>query len=590
MCRIFGCFGKTLPVSELALSSRQQFDGGPDTQRFASGAGWSLGMNRLAIVNPEGGSQPFRLGAITVVYNGEIYNHAALRHDLRARGFHITDRCDGAILPALYAVYGPNFVDRLDGMYALAVIDERERPRILLATDHAGMKPLYWFWSEPERALYFSSELRGLFAFSNVPMEFSETGLDIFLALKYRPGPGTMFHGVSVLLPGQNLTVDDSGLSLRFRTATVAPRADASLEHSLTEGVADLLVADVPACVVTSGGIDSSLVTMLAATVTEGLHSFNIGYVGDWPGDERGFADMVAKHCGTVHHQVVLDPRDIPLVVTEMALAIGQPNGAPISVSTYTLFEQIAAAGFRVALTGDGSDEIFGGYWHAVQALAMGESDWWPSYSATLISLPAATRTALYSPDYRHRIADEQTPEAWLAQYVHKGSDRLDMLTEFELAAKFPNYHLMRVDHLSMAHSVEARLPFCQREVIAHARSMPSEQKIAADRGKIPLAEMARDRLPAAVVNRPKQPFTLPLVPMMLRTRALWEFVESTLTDPTVRRDGQLDAVAIEQAMRRFRTKPTGVDAQLLWSLSVHQVWREAFRSEFRCRARVMSA
>ncbi|WP_459547508.1 asparagine synthase (glutamine-hydrolyzing) [Nocardia sp. X0981] len=583
MCRIFGCFGKHATPAELMAASGRQITGGPDTQRFVSGAEWSLGINRLAIVNPAGGGQPFRLGRITAVYNGEIYNHHDLRRDLAKRGHTVPDRCDGAVLPALYAEYGVDFLDRLDGMYSIAVVDERTRPQLILATDHAGMKPLYWSWSADDRVVYFASEPRGLFSFSDVPVVFDDEGLDRFLALKYRPGPATMFRGVSALQPGQTLVVRDGEISTRHREPGPVRTGRQDLDSVLTDAVDDLLAADVPVCAVTSGGLDSSLITSLAAERASELHTFNIGYVGDWQGDERGYAAEVADLVGTQHHQVLLDPADIPRLTHEMALATGQPNGAPIAVSTYKLFEQISAAGFRVALTGDGADEIFGGYWHAREAVAAGRTQWWPTYAESLISIPHRFRMSLYSSDYRASTAGPRSVESWLTRArPDTGEEIFDGLTEFELATKFPYYHLMRVDHLSMAHSVEVRLPFCQRAVIDFARELPMSAKLGPDRGKLPLYDIARSRLPRAVLDRQKQPFTLPIAEMLWHVPALFEFVAAVVTDPATKQQGFLDPTACARLLTEFRARPTRTGAQALWSLTVHQVWRNAFVSEFR--------
>jgi len=579
MCRIYGSFGIDASNDELMAAAKNQIHGGPDSQHLRRGSGWALGANRLAIMDPAGGSQPYELDGVCVVFNGEIYNHNELRAELIRRGHAFTDRCDGSILPALYLEYGPLFVDHLDGMYALAVIDNRGDPMLLLATDHVGMKPLYYHWSPTTRCLFFSSELAGLLAFSDVPTHVADTELDIYFALKYHPGPKTMLKGVSLLGPGESIKVSRGELHRTRHTSRHnhhVPEPD--LGALFKTEASRLLTADVPVCLVTSGGLDSSLVASYASERRTDLHTFNIAYTGDWPADERRYARIVSDHLHTIHHEILIDPVDIPSLLQKTVSHLGQPNGAPICVSTYKLFEAIHDAGFKVALTGDGADELFGGYRHAIEAVAAGE-DWWETYAYWLIATPTKLRQALYTDDYRNDVRSRSAPESDQLRPPRFEGDILSSLMDFELMNKFPVYHLLRVDHLSMAHSVEARLLFCQRQIIAASRAIPQSRKIQGDQGKAPLYNLASARLPRAVLDRPKQPFTLPLAEMMHRARPLSEFAESVLTDATVLRDGQLDPSKIQKLIKRCRESPSIVGAQAIWTLMVYQLWRDSLRN-----------
>lgn len=579
MCRIFGCFGADASPGELQAASQRQLHGGPDGQYLLRGRGWALGANRLAIVDLAGGAQPYELGGICVVFNGEIYNHHRLRRDLINRGYRFPDACDGSILPALYAEYGPSFVDRLDGMYAIAVVDSRTTPHLLLATDHAGMKSLYYHWSPATKRLCFASELFGLFAFRDVPIDVADAGLETFFTLKHHPGPTTMFTGVRVLGPGQTLIVRDGEMTQHRRhpLQNDGDVGDKELSTLLADEVDAVLAADVPVCVVTSGGLDSSLITALASRRASSLHSFNVGYVGDWPGDERSYAQEMARHVGTTHHEVLIDPAAIPELLQRTISHLGQPNAAPICVSTFMLFDAIHDAGFKVALTGDGADELFGGYRHARDAVAAGD-DWWQIYLRSVVATPQDLRQSVYTDDYRRAVLGGESVEQRFLPQPGGDGDILDRLTVYELGAKFPIYHLSRVDHLSMAHSVEARVPFCQQRVIAAARAISQGDKVVGDRGKEPLYRVASAYVPDAVLRRPKQPFTLPLAAMMHRVPALCDYAQSVLTDGSVRADGLLDVGRITALANRCRERPDGMRAQALWSLLVYQLWRDSVR------------
>ncbi|MFD0384016.1 asparagine synthase (glutamine-hydrolyzing) [Streptomyces stramineus] len=371
MCRIFGHFDAEATPHELKAVAAMQRHGGPDAQTQVLGSGWALGNNRLAIMDLDGGDQPYTLGKdIIVVFNGEIYNHQELRHKLAARGHHFADSCDGSVIPALYAEYGEAFPEHLDGMYSVAVVDLRGEPTLVLATDDVGMKPLYYHWDAALRHLYFASELPALLSFRNVPASPWEAGLDAYLATKTPFGEQTMFEGIQVLPPAATVRVTRSaGMRITRRDVsggqaahTDGAEAAAHLLSTLRTEVHRLTMADVPVSAITSGGLDSSFVSALAAEKVTDLHSFNIAYTGTWPADERHFAREVAERNGTHHHQVEIDPASFPGMLSDVVWHLGQPNADPITLSTYALFAAVRDAGFKVAITGDAADELFGGY------------------------------------------------------------------------------------------------------------------------------------------------------------------------------------------------------------------------------------
>lgn len=588
MCRIFGHFNAAVPAPELRAVGALQRHGGPDATGTAHGPGWGVGANRLAVVDLDGGVQPYDDGdGITVVFNGEIYNHDVLRRRLESRGHDFPDRCDGSILPALYATHGPDFVDLLDGMFAVAVLDHRaERPLLLLATDPAGMKPLYVHHHAAARSLHFSSELPALLGFRAVPDDLWLPGLDAVLAGRTPFGTRTAFRGIEAVQPGTTLVCRLGEQPRTVRRSPVRPPAGAGstdlagaaghVRDVLRAEVGRLLVADVPVAVITSGGLDSGLVTALAAERGP-VDAFTVGFRGTWPMDERHHAREVAASAGAVLHEVEIDPADLPDVLLDVVGHLGQPNTDPITASTHALFAAVRRAGFTVALSGDGADEVFGGYDRMREAAAAAASgaDWCSAYLDAIAVLPAIDRAALYTGEYRRALGGtEPLPAAAVEELRHGAGTPLARITEFELTQRLPAYHLRRVDHLSMASSVEVRVPFCQPAVVARGRALPDELRIRGEEVKRTLYAAAAGLVPRSVLDRPKQPFTLPVAAMLRPGTPLWAQARDVLHPAALRAGGQLAPAAVEDLFARQAVAPDGRAATALWALLVHELWR----------------
>ncbi|MET8953594.1 asparagine synthase (glutamine-hydrolyzing) [Streptomyces sp. NPDC004129] len=594
MCRIYGTFNARTAHRELRTVAALLHHGGPDAQSFTAGTGaghpeWALGNNRLSIMDPEGGDQPYHLDGVTVVFNGELYNHDELRARLTRHGFTFTDRCDGSVLPALYHLYGDRFPEHLDGMYSVAVMDLRDEPRLVIATDQSGMKPLYHTWDAATGRFRFASEIPALLGFADIPAHEDPFGLDAYLSLKTPFGERTMFEGIDVLPPAATLVVTrGEGPRLRVRAGSGAAEPhDRTLDETgdelralLGREVSRLLVADAPVAAITSGGLDSSLVTALAARVHSGLHSFNIAYSGDWPFDERAYAAEVARAAGTVHHQVEIDPASFPELLSDVVWHLGQPNADPITLSTFSLFRAVRDAGFKVALTGDAADELFGGYARMTQAVtAPCGPGWVDTYLDHLAAVPAALRARLYTDDYAAAVADRgpALPEDLLLTLRHGPGSRLQRLCAVEQRYRLPAYHLRRVDHLSMASSVEVRLPFCQPSVVRYATTLADEHRITGGGVKRALYAAAGGLVPDSVLNRPKQPFTLPITAMLQPGSALWDLARATLAPAVLRADGRLRPEAVEGLFTEQAARPSDQVSLALWALMTHQMWRDQF-------------
>ncbi|MFC5724216.1 asparagine synthase (glutamine-hydrolyzing) [Streptomyces gamaensis] len=594
MCRIYGCFGgEPFGPDVLGSVAAAMLPGGPDEQSLHRGDGWALGTNRLAIQGVSHGRQPFTHGALSCVFNGEIYNHRQLRAELAAQGHSFEGECDGDVLLPLYELYGDAFVSRLEGMYAIAIVDRRDDACLKLFTDHAGMKPLFHYLSADGRRLCFASELGALRRFPDFPDELDPLAVDRYLGGRAVWGPGTVHPRVRTLEPGSALRFT-GGRATVAHTALKPAEPDwpaggptvtaaaALLDTVLREEMRRMLDADVPVCVITSGGLDSSYTTALAAHLVPDVASFNIAYQGDWPADERHFAAEAARHCGTRHHQVLLDPAGFPALVERFVRHLDQPNNAPHSLSTFALFEAVHDAGFKVALTGDGADELFAGYARFTKADRDGSATWHRTYQSTMAAVHTTTLEKLYTPDYLAHVkasggffGDRSGDE--LDRRVRAGTHgKLETLLRYDQSARFPSYILRRVDHLSMAHSVEARIPFLQPSVMRLAHALPADVKVAGDTVKAPVAEAARRWVPARIVDRPKQPFTLPIAAMIRPGEALHDMIGDLLLAPGARCHDYVRQDAVRELFHLQTQSPGAHTAEALWSLLVLESWLRA--------------
>lgn len=596
MCRIFGYIGqKPITNETLEIVSKRQIHGGPDSQHFIQKKCWALGNNRLAIQGLDGGLQPFQWEEkIYVVFNGEIYNHNELRILLSKRGFTFQDSCDGSILTAMYLEYGMDFVKYLDGMFAIAVIDTREHLKLILATDPTGIKSVYYHWDHQHQTLHFSSEIPALHSFSGISKELRKQGIDDYLTGKAIWGPETVYKDIFTLPPSSLLIAQlSSPPRVIFYTSQLdeeVPTHDIEeagiyLNEILDKEVKMMMLADVPVCVVTSGGLDSSYVTALARKYADHLHSFNIWYEGNWPQDERHFAKEVADQYGTIHHQVIIREKDYLDGIERMLGHIGQPNSAGHCLSTYVLFEAVSRAGFKVALTGEGADEFFGGYTRFATASSSTENNWLETYLDKLSAVSKNQRDALYSPDYQSYLdsvtkLSEKTSKD-LTGREQSNNNRLKTLLEFDQVDRFPYYILRRVDHLSMAHAVETRIPFCQPRIANLSRKMPNHFKIADKQCKKILYHAAQNKLPASVLNRPKQPFLLPITQMLQPGHVLFNLMMDTLTSLEFKNRDIFKINSVNHLIEKQRSQPDDMTSEALWTLTTLELWLQQSNAYF---------
>jgi asparagine synthase (glutamine-hydrolysing) len=588
MCRIFGTFGNQ-PVDEISLqrAAASMKHGGPDRQSYHAEDAWAVGTDRLAIQGVAGGDQPFmQHDGLCAALNGEIYNHRELRGRLREEGFVFQDNCDGNVIAPLFLLYGPDFVKYLDGMFAIAVIDTRQTPSLHLYSDPTAVKSLYYRWNDKTKSLSFASEIEALALITQEPLIAESKGTFDYLSLRAVCGEQTIFKNIKTLEPSRYLRYElnrEPTLTTYQSLITAQPpepileKAGKQLQNLLDDEVNQMMHSDVPACVVTSGGLDSTLISALASRHNDNLHSFHICYKGNWPLDERLYAKEAADQFGTIHHEIEIDLDTFPDLIQRMTAHIGQPNTAPHSLSTYSLFQGIHDAGFRVALTGEGSDEMFAGYERFNAALSPGD-DWITGYMDKFGPFPAAIRNAVLTPEFQKTSHSGPTKiEEFTNQILQTkaGAERLDALQAIDQWERFPYYILRRVDHLSMAHAVEVRVPFCQPRIADFSRQLPLDYRISDGQNKRIVYEAARGLLPQSVLTRKKQGFTLPVTAMFVPGNRLFDFMVDVVDSYKARERGIFQPEKMRSFINQQATTPSDGVANMLWSAMSLELWHQ---------------
>jgi asparagine synthase (glutamine-hydrolysing) len=522
MCGILGIAGRP-PASALDAVELLRHRG-PDGDGRYVGDSVGLAMRRLAIIDLATGDQPVanEAGDVVAVVNGELYNYREVRAELVSKGHVFRGEGDVEIVPHLYEEHGDAFVERLRGMFALALWDGR-RGRLLLARDRFGIKPLYL--AELGGALAFASELRPLLALG-ASAEEDEEALAGYAALGWVSGEATGVRGVRRLLPGRLLVRADGVSRERRYWEPSSPDADASLAETLAEAVRLHLRSDVPLAVLLSGGLDSSLIAVLAAReVEEQLRTFSVGF-SDAAYDEREPARAVAAAIGSRHEELLVETRvadDLPAI----AASLEQPLADGAAIPLWYLCRAVAAE-VKVALAGDGGDEAFGGYsryaWDARAARlgplrrVAGLVRRVPHGSGRKDVVRRAAKLLEHAgkPEAERYAAWFGSPggSAWFERLFAEapaGLSTLGRLQYVDLGAMLADDLMLKADKLSMAHSLELRVPFLDHEVVRAGLFLPDREKVRGVRTKVAIRRLVAERLPAEIARRPKQGFDVPL-------------------------------------------------------------------------------
>lgn len=591
---------------------------GPDDEGVGAADGVALGMRRLSIIDLAGGHQPMANedGRVRVVFNGEIYNFAELRAELASAGHRFATRSDTEVLVHGYEEWGDAFLERLNGMFALALHD-RARRRLLLARDPIGVKPLYWAVVGDE--LRWGSEVKVVLAGGPTPRELDPDALNEFLSWEYVPGEGTLLKAVRKLEAGVCLIADLAGGEIRRKTYWDAPPAEPApartpaewadaVDAALAAAVRRQLVSDVPLGAFLSGGVDSSLMTAAMGPA----RTFSIGFA-DPSYNELAWSERVARHLGLSHTTERLQP-DIVDLFFRLMPHLDDPIGDFSIFPTY-LVSRLARRSVTVALGGDGGDELFAGYeTYAADALARHWFDRWPAaarqralprllagvrprakkkglvnkgkrfleglahdpalgHARWRLFLTEAQRAALFTPEVRR--AWTRPFDAHIRALFERAGPRDPLARSLyvDLKSYLCDDILTKVDRMSMAVSLEARVPYLDLDFVALAFRVPSPLKLRGGRTKALLKEVAARHVPRECVYRPKEGFSIPIKQWLATT--LRPLLEETLSEERLRRRGlfQPEFVATLKAQHLAGTHN---HSHLLWSLIVFETWADA--------------
>jgi asparagine synthase (glutamine-hydrolysing) len=566
---------------------------GPDGRGIrAVGQDACLGAVRLAIVDPAGSDQPLtdHQTDVHLVFNGEIYNHRQLRRDLEAKGYRFRTDGDGEVLLGLYRFGPDDFASQLDGMFAFALWDGRRR-RLVLGRDRCGIKPLYW-WTDGHRVV-FASELKGVLSCASVPVGVNRDAVADYLAVRFALPPGCTFAGVSKVEPGTLVVADPDGVAVRpfhrldaLALGSVADPPAEPLAALLTQSVASTAEPGRRLGVLLSGGLDSSTVAALGARVAAGgVDSFSVGYDSASWEDETPFAAEVARHVGAAHAVTTLAAGDVAQCFLDTIWYLEEPIYTPVCLSTFAV-SRLASASGKWVLAGDGSDELLLGYdhLHAAHRVAEHGGRWRDAYWQALGWLPEDLRPGLLDEDMVGRCAaGPAQARAGIRDALASGAEAADVMRYFEVTKKLPEYHLLRVDRLSMAHALEVRVPYLRNRVTQWALTQRA-QGLMAGQPKQDLRDVAREVLPRGLVERPKQKFTAPS-PRWLQG-PLREIALDLLHDGAGAQALGLRPEGLRSLARDFQRDPASF-ATVTWGLVVLLAWyRLVYERIGRARAR----
>jgi asparagine synthase (glutamine-hydrolysing) len=619
MCGIAGYFlrdGRAeLPVVKAMCDSI--IHRGPDDEGFHIDGPAGIGMRRLSIIDLSTGHQPISNedGTVWVVFNGEIYDYQSLRTDLISKGHRFHTHSDTETLVHLYEQEGIDGLHRLRGMFAFCIWDATAR-KMLLVRDRFGKKPLYY--AQLPQGLYFGSELKCL-RMAGVPLEIDAGALRLYFQFQNIPDPYSIFRAIRKLEPGAWLEYDAHG---QVRTGRYwkfpTPQAETPdafseenmcrrIQEKFDEAVRIRMIADVPLGAFLSGGIDSSsVVASMALQSKDPVKTFSIGFE-EAAFNELKYAGMVAKMYGTEHHEIVVRPDSVSLT-ERLVRQFDEPFADSSAIPTFIVSE-FAAKHVKVALSGDGGDELFGGYesFQIVQKLDVWDRVPRPArrlMSAIADSLPYATygknflymvsrqtplaryfesnyapylmRKELLQPDWMLPADEQFLAEAFASCLLPPGTDALSQALYFEATAKLSGDMLVKVDRMSMAVSLEVRSPLLDHELADIAAEVPHAYKIRNGQGKHILIRALGDRLPPELLNRPKMGFAIPLAGWL--RGPLREMLWDHLTGPRFLARGIVSPKFVRHMLEEHQSGRRD-NRSWLWALLVLEMWFREFET-----------
>src|SRR5580700_7704713 len=588
MCGICGevTFDGTAASDSLAAMNARMWARGPDAGGTFSQDRVAFGHRRLSIIDLAAASQQPMIDPVlglAAVFNGCIYNYRELRGDLAAKGYRFFSQGDTEVILKAYAEWGPRCVERFHGMFAFAVW-ERDSGRIVLVRDRLGIKPLYY--AELPGRLRFASTLPALLAAGGV-----DTGIDPVALHHYMswhavvPAPRTILKGVRKLAPATICVIEPDGRRREeiYWNLTVGPRADdrkfkeadwrEAVRLTLAKAVERRRVADVPVGVLLSGGLDSSiLVAMLTELGQNDLKTFSVGFdtVGDVAGDEFHYSDLIARRFGTDHHRIKVDSSRTIDALPGMVEAMSEPMMSHDAVGFYMLSQEVSKY-VKVAQSGQGADEIFGGY-HWYPAL-MRSNDPTADYARVYFDrdhgeMAQALSPSLMNGDYSREFVDEFFRTC-------RSGDPIDKTLQLDTRIMLVDDPVKRVDNMAMAWGLETRVPFLDHDVVELAARIPAELKVRGG-GKYILKEASRGLVPDEVIDRPKGYFPVPALKYI--RGVFYDFVRDVLDAPAARQRGVFNRDYVDRLLADPEGELTPKGHSKLWQIAVLECWLQTQR------------
>jgi len=619
MCGIAGFTHRGSPPEphRIRLVNQAMRHRGPDQQGEYHSNDISVGAVRLRIIDLAGGDQPIvsEDGHTAVAFNGEIYNHDEIRRQLESLGWRFRSRCDTEVALNAFLQWDMECLRRFRGMFAVAFWRQAER-RLLLARDRMGIKPLYYCVQRDE--IYFGSELKALFEHPEIGRRLNLAGLNYYLSLNYVPGPHTLVEDIVKLQPGHWLEWRDGRVTVgRWWNLRFAPAfrggvddAAAELDLLLRESVREHLLSDVPLGVWSSGGIDSTTILHYAADLSPSrLKTFSISFRGRRFDESRWFRE-VSRRYGTEHHEMDLNPEtDLAGAIQAMAWYSDEPSADAGALPVWFV-SQLSRRHVTVALTGDGADEILGGY---TTYLADG-------YAGLLRRVPRSLRRAMlgaaafvpvsddkigfeyklkrflagsllpadvahlfwngtFSESEKGSLLEAALPAVPpLAAALAAGQGEVGLVNQFlwlDQIYYLPDDILYKCDRMSMAHSLEARPPFLDHRLVEFAASLPQNYKVRGTTLKYVLRRLMRDKLPPSVLKRPKEGFDIPTHDWF--RGPLFPLLRDTLNETAVRDTGLFSWTAVDSIIRSHTERRRNLGYHL-WGLLTLFLWMKQWK------------
>jgi asparagine synthase (glutamine-hydrolysing) len=592
---------------------------GPDDEGYYEDDQVGLAIRRLSIIDLNTGQQPIsnESGDVWVVYNGEIYNYQEVRTRLEQRGHIFKTQTDTEIIVHAYEEYGDECLTHFNGMFAIALWDARER-RLLLARDRLGIKPLY-YWRDGNK-LVFGSELKALILHPAVPRQVDLAALDLFLTLEYIPAPLTIYEGVFKLLPGHLLVVEKGKLKVtQYWDIPYQPISQSEAECGeilsglIKESIRLCLISDVPLGAFLSGGIDSStIVGYMSQSANGPVRTFSIGFEDDTY-NELPYAEAVAKHFGTKHDVEVLKSAHTDL--TEQLVAHFDEPFADTSIFPTFLVSKLAGREVKVVLSGDGGDELFAGYDTYVaekldryygrlprplrQQVLPKFAGWLPPQPAKkglinkvkrmveggtfdpslqharwMIFLNSSEKNSLYRSDLRATLYDQLTSD-FFHNYFEKAScfDRLAQQQYVDVKTYLADDILTKVDRMSMAASIEARVPLLDYHIVEFALNLPPYMKLRGARTKSILRHAVKDLVPQFVLEKPKEGFSIPMKHLLCTS--LKPMMLDLLSKDALQKHGYFDHQVVAMWIQEH-LEGRANHSHHLWALMVFEIWHQS--------------